>query len=66
MKRQIEFSRQQVRPILSMTVKDSVGERPEIEEDDAQDLLQDAWDDASGKELDVRKVREARNWKCNM
>ena len=60
MQRQIEFSKQQVTPLLKMTEKDSIGERPELEEDDTQDLLQQAWDDTSGKELNVKQVKEAR------
>ena len=60
MKRQMEFKRQKVQPILKLTVKDTVSERPELEEDNAQGLMQEAWDDTSGKELDVKRVREAR------
>ena len=60
MKRQLEFDQHKVQPLLKLTVRDTIGERPELEEDDSQGLLQEAWDDASGKELDVKRVREAR------
>ena len=60
LKRQIDFDRQRVKPIARLTVRDSVGERPDLEEDDTQEMLQEAWDDTSGKELDVKRVREAR------
>ena len=60
MKRQIEFDQQKVQSLLTLSAKDTVAERPELEEDDTQSLLQDAWDDTSGKALDAKRVREAR------